>query len=247
MKKPIPEDFGMTTEEYEKAAKERVRLMEMPPRQGFSEWTRFKVFFLSIGLAVVVGTGGGWLLTEGLGVEEGWGFLVGFVSFWVIFVKWWYRLESRERRRRLKELSKPIYKKVQLYEEALSRYQHTSERYWMSLKGERFEKQLARLYKRLGYSVERTQTSVDKGIDLILWKDDKKIVAQCKGHKKPIGVSAIRDLYGTMMHSEAASGVLACPAGFTKGVREFAMGKPIELISASDLVEMAEGVGKANT
>ena len=240
MKKVVPEDFELTTKDYEQATKERARLMKVPPRQSFSEWTKCIVLFSSIGLAVVVGTGGVWLL------PEGWGFLVGFVSFWVIFFIWWYRLESRERRRRLKELSKPIYQKVQLYEEALSRYQHTRERYWMSLKGERFEKQLARLYKRLGYSVERTQTSVDKGIDLILWKDDKKIVAQCKGHKKPIGVSAIRDLYGTMMHFGAASAVLACPAGFTKAVREFATGKPIRLISATDLVDLAESIGQEN-
>ena len=69
---------------------------------------------------------------------------------------------------------------------------------------------------------------------------------QCKGHKKPIGVGAVRDLYGTMMHSGAESAVLACPAGFTKGVREFATGKPIRLMSATDLVEMAESTGQEN-
>ena len=82
-----------------------------------------------------------------------------------------------------------------------------------------------------------------KSQKLILWKDEKKIVVQCKGHKKPIGVSVIRDLYGAMMHFEANSAILACPAGFTIGVKKFATDKPIQLISATDLVEMVESFG----
>jgi len=46
-----------------------------------------------------------------------------------------------------------------------------------------------------------------------------------------------------MMHFHADNAVLACPAGFTRGVEKFVAGKPIELISAKDLVEMAEPAG----
>ena len=243
MKKPVPDDFEITAKEYEQATKERARLIEVPPRQSFSEWTKCIVFFSSIGLAVVVGKVGGWLLTKGWGAGEGSGFLVGFISFWVIFIIWWHRLESSARRRQLKELSKPIYQKVQLYEDALERYWQKRERYWKSLRGRKFEKALARLYSDIGYTVRKTKGSGDEGVDLILWKDEKKMVVQCKGHEKPIGVSAIRDLYGAMMHFGADSAVLACPAGFTRGVGKFATDKPIQLVSATDLIKMVESVG----
>ena len=42
------------------------------------------------------------------------------------------------------------------------------------------------------------------------------------------------------MHCGAKSAVFACPAGFTKGVMQFMTDKPIELISAKELIDMAE-------
>ena len=95
----------------------------------------------------------------------------------------------------------------------------------------------------MGYSVSQTKGSGDEGVDLFLRKDEKVIVVQCKGHERPIGVGAIRDLYGAMIHSKADSAILACPAGFTIGVEKFATDKTIQLISATDLVEMVESVG----
>lgn len=107
-----------------------------------------------------------------------------------------------------------------------------------------FERALARLYTNRGYSVFQTKGSGDEGIDLILSKEGKRTIVQCKGHEKPIGIGTIRDLYGTMMHSGADNAILACPAGFTKAVRNFAEGKSIQLISAVDLVKMAESIAK---
>ena len=52
----------------------------------------------------------------------------------------------------------------------------------------------------------------------------------------------VRELYGTLVASGAERAILACPAGFTKGARESALGTPIQLVSAGDLVEMAEGI-----
>ena len=44
-----------------------------------------------------------------------------------------------------------------------------------------------------------------------------------------------------MIHFEADNAILACTGGFTPGVREFVEGKPIELISASELATMSDG------
>jgi hypothetical protein len=140
----------------------------------------------------------------------------------------------RESRERLK----PIYRKTELYEDALYQYQQTTEQYWKSLRGIAFETSLGKLYSSMGYSVRQTKGSGDEGIDLVLEKDGTKTVVQCKGHQKPVGVGVVRDLYGAMMHFGAERAILACPAGFTQGVVRFVADKPIHLVSARELIEM---------
>ena len=113
--------------------------------------------------------------------------------------------------------------------------------FWMSLSGREFEQELATLYRRQGYEVQSTPTSGDEGIDLIIRKNGEKTVVQCKSHKAPVGPAIVRELYGSMVASRADNAILACTGGFTKGVRDFAKGKPIELIAASELATMADG------
>ena len=83
----------------------------------------------------------------------------------------------------------------------------------------------------------------DQGVDLILTKNGKTTVVQCKAHKSPVGASVVRDLFGSMHHFKAESAILACTGGFTGGVKKFARGKPIQLISAWDIARMAEESG----
>ena len=117
--------------------------------------------------------------------------------------------------------------------------------YWMSLNGAEFERELAALCRNMGYSVQSTPSSGDQGVDLILNNPatGKTIVVQCKSHKAPVGPAIARELYGSLIHSRADSAVLACTGGFTRGVYEFVRGKPIALVSASDLATLGGGRG----
>ena len=114
--------------------------------------------------------------------------------------------------------------------------------YWMSLSGIEFEQELGNLYENLGYRVDYTPSSGDQGVDLILRKNGKKTIVQCKRYKDPAGPAIARELYGSLVASGADNAVLACTGGFTQGVKEFVQGKPIALISASDLVKMGERI-----
>lgn len=221
MKKPVPEDFCLTTEEYE-----RVRAHPMP-------W-EFQRGLFTFAIAVIVGIFA-YLPERDAATAIGVGWLV-FLAVGIASYPLFQRLVWRH----------PLYSKAKLYTDALQVYQQTLEEYWMSLKGVLFEDKLGRLYRKLGYHVEMTSVSNDKGIDLILKKDGKSIIVQCKGHKNPVGPSVARELYGTLVAHKylADSAVLACPSGFTKGVRMFVVGKNIQLVSAAELIEMAESVGE---
>ncbi len=114
--------------------------------------------------------------------------------------------------------------------------------YWMSLSGTDFEKQLGYLFGHLGYHVRLTPKTGDQGIDLILRKDRKDTIVQCKSHKSRIGPAVARELFGSMVHYGADGAILACTGGFTRGVEEFVRGKPIDLMSAADIATMARRI-----
>ena len=123
--------------------------------------------------------------------------------------------------------------------------QQKREEYWESLGGIEFEQELGKLFKARGYWVEYTPVSGDQGIDLILRKNGKTTVVQCKAQQRPAAPRVVRELYGSMVAYGADDAILACTAGFTDGVIKFARGKPIELISAWHIARMAEESGSA--
>lgn len=114
--------------------------------------------------------------------------------------------------------------------------------HWMSLSGVEFERELGTLYRNMGYQVELTPRSGDQGIDLVLRKNGKTTVVQCKSHKAPVGPAVVRELFGSMVASGADNAILACTGGFTRGVREFVRGKPIALVSAPDLAKLSGSI-----
>lgn len=257
MKKPMLEQFGLTSQEYEHLVSERTRLcsvLDRPPEYG--SWYNVLAVLLTVGimgawlvglLGLIAGFFVGWFLQKAFGLKvDACGIVGGIIGVSYVFIAILMEPygERKKRARCHKQLSDPKYQKVAQYEDAIRRYEYRQQSYWKSLKGTKFERALARLYTKMGYSVSQTKGSGDEGIDLILSKEGKKTAVQCKGHKKSIGVSAVRDLYGAMMHFGADSAILACPAGFTKGVRKFVINKPIQLLSTTDFVEMAESVDK---
>ena len=105
-----------------------------------------------------------------------------------------------------------------------------------------FENELALLYRQLGFEVETTPKTGDKGIDLVLNLNGETTIVQCKRHKQPVGPAIARELYGALMASNADKAILACTGGFTKGVYEFSGDKPIQLISTQEILRLVERV-----
>lgn len=109
--------------------------------------------------------------------------------------------------------------------------------YWSNLTGIQFEQELAALLRSLGYSAYTTRRTGDQGVDLIVRRQGKTTVVQCKRYSHPVGPSVVRELYGSMVAFGADQALLACTGGFTKGVRDFAREKPIMLWGLDDLVQ----------
>jgi hypothetical protein len=272
MDKPKPEDFDMTNQEYVSLIAERRHFWQgngtkiTPENSGLTNqefadleakltalllrndgpqsimWIWLKLFFpivivggfiVFIVVSILQGMGISILMFDCMSI-----FAFGAGVFCLIWSKGEQNRQIQSRQKN--EILSDRYRKLARYEKAFGEYQNQQENYWKSLRGVQFERALADLYTKLKHSVRTTKGSGDEGIDLII---DEKIIVQCKGHEKKISENVARDLYGTLKHhTEFESAVLACPSGFSNYVKKFVEGKPIELLTAKELVEMAESV-----
>ncbi|MGO7718705.1 restriction endonuclease, partial [Rhizobium johnstonii] len=64
------------------------------------------------------------------------------------------------------------------------------------------------------------------------------IVIQAKRYTRTVGVSAVRDLYGTVLNEGASKGLLVTTADYGPDANKFASGKPITLISGANLLHL---------
>src|ERR1700731_3376741 len=92
----------------------------------------------------------------------------------------------------------------------------------------------------MGLDTKLTQASRDGGVDCVAFDPRPilggKVVIQAKRYKNTVGVSSVRDLFGTMHNEGASKGILVTTSGYGKAAYEFANGKPIELITGSNLL-----------
>lgn len=108
---------------------------------------------------------------------------------------------------------------------------------------ELFEKE----FKQSGGEVKVTQASRDGGVDAVAFDPDPirggKIVIQAKRYSNTVGVSAVRDLYGTVMNEGATKGILVTTANYGPDAYEFAKGKPLTLLNGANLLHLLEKHG----
>ena len=111
-----------------------------------------------------------------------------------------------------------------------------------------FELLVGEAFRRQGYSVEETGLGgADGGIDLILRKDGRRTLVQCKQWKRQqVGVSVVREMYGLLAHHQAHAVKIVCIGGYTKDAARFAQGKPIELIGGERLLEMIQAAQRSS-
>jgi restriction system protein len=107
-----------------------------------------------------------------------------------------------------------------------------------------FELLVGEAFKRKGFEVkENGGGGADGGIDLILNKNGKKSIVQCKRWKTfSIGVPLIRELYGVMTAERANDCIFVSSGNYTAEARLFAEGKPIWLIDGSELLDLVSSV-----
>lgn len=103
-----------------------------------------------------------------------------------------------------------------------------------------FEVLVANLFGKMGLDTKLTRASRDGGVDAIAFDTRPvlggKVVIQAKRYRDTVGVSAVRDLYGTMINEGANKGILVSTSGYGADAYNFTKDKPIELIDGGGLL-----------
>jgi restriction system protein len=114
----------------------------------------------------------------------------------------------------------------------------------MDLTPGEFESLITNLFEKMGLETRQTQASRDGGVDCVAYDPRPifggKVVIQAKRYKNTVGVSAVRDLYGTMQNEGASKGILVTTSGYGGASFQFADGKPLELLSGANLLYLLQ-------
>jgi restriction system protein len=114
-----------------------------------------------------------------------------------------------------------------------------------SLSPSEFEDYVGLLFEKAGYRVKRTGGRGDQGIDLLLNRNARVSVAQCKRYEGNVGPGTVRELIGAMTNAGADHGFLVTTSEFTAGAEREAQKAPyrIGLVDGERLVRWARRYG----
>ncbi|RAN82116.1 restriction endonuclease [Bacillus sp. SRB_336] len=109
-----------------------------------------------------------------------------------------------------------------------------------------FEQLAGEAFRRQGYAIEETGLGgADGGIDLILRRNGQTTLVQCKQwQNRQVGVKVVREMYGLLMHHQAAAVKIIALGNYTPDAHRFAHGKPIELIHGGELIATVRSLQK---
>ncbi len=117
----------------------------------------------------------------------------------------------------------------------------------MDLTPAEFETLVSNLFGKMGLDTKLTRTSRDGGVDAVAFDTRPvlggKVVIQAKRYKNTVGVSAVRDLYGTMLNEGASKGIIVTTSSYGPDAYDFSKDKPLELIDGGGLLYLLDQVG----
>lgn len=104
-----------------------------------------------------------------------------------------------------------------------------------------FERVVTQAYRNLGWQVQETPASGDRGVDAYLQKDGTVSILQCKRLSSGrVGSPVLRDLLGTIVAESADGGIIVTTSSFSEDAVEWLSRatKPIELVDGHKLLQI---------
>lgn len=112
------------------------------------------------------------------------------------------------------------------------------------LDGLQFEVYLKALFKELGYKVKVTKETNDFGADLVMMKNNKKIVVQAKRYKykSNVSVDAVQQIYTAIPYYKANVAWIITNSFYTKNAQKLANVCDVKLLNRYKLIDFISKV-----
>ena len=111
--------------------------------------------------------------------------------------------------------------------------------WWWTLDGWQFEQEVANVFRMNGYNAKVTKGSGDGGVDIILKKDGRTSIVQCKHYQSPVPPEPIRALWGCKDDFNADEVILVASSGITDMGARFVQNKPnFKVLNLDDIIIM---------
>lgn len=95
------------------------------------------------------------------------------------------------------------------------------ENWWWSLDGWDFEEEVAKVFRKHGYKAKVTKKTGDDGADIIMYKNKKKIIVQCKHYQGNATPESVRALWGIRDTFKADEVILVASSGVSEVSKKF--------------------------
>lgn len=97
--------------------------------------------------------------------------------------------------------------------------------------GIKYEHKVAAWLKKHGYkNVQVTPASGDYGVDITARKGRYRYAIQCKSYSRPVGVSAVQEVYSGIRHYSCDKGMVITNSTFTSAAKTLARENGVILI-----------------
>lgn len=114
-----------------------------------------------------------------------------------------------------------------------------------------FENSVANIYKELGYKVRVTSQSNDKGKDIIMFKDGKKYLVECKKYSSAnlVNRPELQKFMAAIYEEKAVKGYFVTTSDFTSSAYSYPndVNNKLELINGKDLMKLFYSVFPSQT
>jgi len=124
--------------------------------------------------------------------------------------------------------------------EKLKQFKYKDLDFINSLSPKQFEDFITELYRKLGYEVQQTPYTNDKGKDAIAYKNNVKYLIECKKYNKDksIGRPMLQKFYAAMVEEKSKIGFFIATCSFTSSAIEYGQKFGIELIDTEKLLNL---------
>jgi hypothetical protein len=122
-----------------------------------------------------------------------------------------------------------------------SRRYQLSLRDWRPLRSTKFEDFIADVFEALGFAVEKTKTTGDQGVDLIVRGKGKVIAVQTKGYKGSVGNDSVQQVFTGMAFYRCGECVVITNSRFTRSAVSVAKRVSCRLVDGAQITSLIDG------